>query len=279
MRNSSRRAFLTGAAGLVGGGLVATRAAAQLVVQEVDPADIYGAMDAGAFRMPAVDLRRIDPDFLRAVVDYPTDQPVGSIVIDPAAHYLYYIRGNGQAIRYGVGVGREGFVWSGEAEIKAKREWPDWYPPKEMIARDPHVKGVMQKLQSGLGMPGGPGNPLGARAMYLFQGNKDTLYRIHGTVEPWSIGHSVSSGCIRMINQDVFDLYNRVPIGTHVTVLGHAQPSQVAEHTMRKPDADDGSTYVNADGSAPDMSGRTQPYGGYGNDPYATYAPDPDQGY
>ena len=272
MRNTSRRAFLTAAAGLVGGGLAATRAAAQLVVNEVDAADIYGAVDAGAFRMPAVDLRRIDPDFLRAVVDYPTDQPVGSIVIDPEAHYLYYVRPGGQAIRYGVGVGRQGFVWSGSAEIKAKREWPDWYPPKEMIARDPHVRGVMQQLQSGMGMPGGPGNPLGARAMYLYQGNKDTLFRIHGTVEPWSIGHSVSSGCIRMINQDVFDLYNRVPMGTHVLVLGHDQPSQVAEHTMRKPDVDDGSTYVTDDnGPQPDMSGMTQPYG---NDPYATYAPD-----
>ncbi len=275
MRHTSRRTFLKGAAGLAGGSLVATRASAQLVIQEVDPAEIYGAMDAGAFRMPAVDLRRIDPDFLRSVVDYPTDQPVGSIVIDPEAHYLYYIRGNGQAIRYGVGVGRQGFVWSGEAQIKAKREWPDWYPPKEMIARDPHVKSVMQQLQSGLGMPGGPGNPLGARAMYLFQGNKDTLYRIHGTVEPWSIGHSVSSGCIRMINQDVFDLYNRVPLGTRVLVLGHDRPSEVAEHQMRKPDVDDGSTYYNGDASQPDMSTETQPYA---TDPYATYR-DPNEAY
>ena len=102
-------------------------------------------------------------------------------------------------MRYGVGVGREGFAWSGIATINSKQEWPDWYPPKEMFERQPDIKKYMTQLQSGPGMHGGPGNPLGARAMYLWQGNKDTLFRIHGTVEPWTIGSSVSSGCIRMI--------------------------------------------------------------------------------
>ena len=108
----------------------------------------------------------------------------------------------------------------GRCGIGAKREWPDWYPPKEMFARQPEIKSHMSQLQSGLGMHGGPGNPLGARAMYLYQGNKDMLYRIHGTIEPYSIGSAVSSGCIRMINQDVLDLYERVGIGTEVRVLG-----------------------------------------------------------
>jgi hypothetical protein len=108
----------------------------------------------------------------------------------------------GRAIRYGVGVGRQGFGWSGIATIHDKQEWPDWYPPKEMIQRQPELMKVMSELQSGIGMHGGPRNPLGARAMYLWQGNKDTLFRIHGTVEPWTIGKSVSSGCIRMINQE-----------------------------------------------------------------------------
>ena len=123
-------------------------------------------------------------------------------------------------MRYGVGVGREGFVWAGTANIHSKQEWPDWYPPKEMIERQPELKKKMSTLQSGVGMHGGPGNPLGARAMYLWQGNKDTLFRIHGTVEPWTIGKSVSSGCIRMINQDVMDLYQSVEIGAKVIVNG-----------------------------------------------------------
>src|SRR5262249_45250701 len=132
--------------------------------------------------------------------------------------FLYLVQGNGQAIRYGVGVGREGFGWSGVATIHDKREWPDWYPPREMIERQPEIRRQMSELQSGLGMHGGPHNPLGARAMYLWQGNKDTLFRIHGTIEPATIGTNVSSGCIRMINQDAMDLFERVAVGTKVVV-------------------------------------------------------------
>ena len=169
--------------------------------------------------------RAVDPSFARKLVAYPTPEPPGTIVIDPGGHFLYVMQEGGQAIRYGVGVGAEGFLWSGRATIHNKQEWPDWYPPAEMLARKPELKEHMVQLQSGLGMPGGPENPLGARAMYLWQGNKDTLYRIHGTNEPWTIGTNVSSGCIRLTNDDVTDLYNRTPIGTKVIVLAAVAPA------------------------------------------------------
>jgi lipoprotein-anchoring transpeptidase ErfK/SrfK len=181
---------------------------------------LYAGVGGEPFPIPAVDLSRINPQFLRRTVAYPTSEPPGTIVINPASHFLYLVQDGGQAIRYGVGVGREGFGWSGIANVREKREWPDWYPPKEMIARQPELRRQLAELQSGIGMPGGQHNPLGARALYLWQGNKDTLYRIHGTVEPWTIGSSVSSGCIRMINQDVIDLYQRAPINARVVVLG-----------------------------------------------------------
>ena len=152
-------------------------------------------------------MSEVDPNYLRAAVSLPSNEPPGTIIIDPQAHYLYLVQGGGRAIRYGIGVGRQGFGWSGVATIRDKQEWPDWYPPKEMIQRQPELKRQLSTLRSGLGVAGGPGNPLGARAMYLWQGNKDTLYRIHGTNEPSTIGQSVSSGCIRMLNQDVIDLY------------------------------------------------------------------------
>ncbi len=179
---------------------------------------IYGPVTDDRFPIPAVKLSMIKPAFLRQVVDYETDQAPGTIIVEPGHHFLYHVLGGGKAMRYGVGVGRDGFAWAGEAVIKSKQEWPDWYPPKEMIVRQPELKKQLAQLQSGLGMAGGPRNPLGVRAMYLWQGNKDTLYRIHGTVEPWTIGKSVSSGCIRMINQDVIDLYGRTPVGTKVVV-------------------------------------------------------------
>ena len=180
---------------------------------------MYGPVEGEPFPIPAVNLARINPAFLRKAVAYDTTEAPGTIVVDPHRHYLYHVLGNGRAMRYGVGVGRDGFLWSGTAMIHDKQEWPDWYPPKEMFDRQPEIKKEMSKLQSGLGMHGGPGNPLGARAMYLWENNKDTLYRIHGTVEPWTIGTSVSSGCIRMINQDAINLYSSTPAGTKVIVL------------------------------------------------------------
>src|SRR5579863_3785792 len=191
-------------------------------VSEARYAQIYGAITTDKFPVPAVKLSIIKPAFRRETVVYATNEAPGTIVVDPAHHYLYHVLPGGQAVRYGVGVGREGFAWSGEAVIKTKQEWPDWYPPKEMLARQHELMKEMSQLQSGLGMPGGPGNPLGARAMYLWQDDKDTLFRIHGTVEPQSIGTSASSGCIRMINQDVIDLYANTPVGTRVVVLCNA---------------------------------------------------------
>ena len=169
--------------------------------------------------------READPAFARKVVTYPSPERAGTIIVDPGNHFLYLVQGGGQAIRYGVGVGSEGFGWSGLAEVHSKQEWPDWYPPAEMLQRKPELREHMTQLQSGIGMPGGPENPIGARALYLWQGNKDTLYRIHGTNEPWTIGHNVSAGCIRMTNDDAIDLYNRTPIGTKVVVLASAVPA------------------------------------------------------
>ena len=142
----------------------------------------------------------------RQIVNYPTREAAGTIIIDTPNTYLYYVLGGGQAIRYGIGVGRDGFTWSGVQSITKKAEWPDWTPPPEMIARQPYLPRQMA---------GGPGNPLGARAMYL----GGTIYRIHGTNAPQTIGTHVSSGCIRLTNQDVTDLYSRVNVGTKVIVL------------------------------------------------------------
>jgi lipoprotein-anchoring transpeptidase ErfK/SrfK len=155
----------------------------------------------------------------RQVVNYATNEAPGTIVIDPAHTHLYLVLGRGTALRYGIGVGREGFTWSGTETIVRKAEWPDWYPPAEMIQRQPYLPRTMA---------GGPGNPLGARALYL--GN--TQYRIHGTNQPSTIGQHVSSGCIRMLNADVIDLFERVSVGAKVVVLGSAQ---APAHAARLP--------------------------------------------
>jgi lipoprotein-anchoring transpeptidase ErfK/SrfK len=159
-----------------------------------------------------VDVSRIDPEYLRQVVAFDGRETPGTVVVDPSERFLYLVGENGQAMRYGVGVGREGFGWNGNATIRRKAVWPTWTPPKEMILRQPELREYAN------GMPGGLDNPLGARALYLYQGDRDTLYRIHGTNEPETIGTQVSSGCIRMINQDVIDLYRRVPTGSRVVV-------------------------------------------------------------
>jgi lipoprotein-anchoring transpeptidase ErfK/SrfK len=143
----------------------------------------------------------------RQVVEYPTREMAGTIVIDTARTFLYLVQGDGKAIRYGIGVGREGFTWAGRERVSRMAEWPDWRPPREMMERDPRLPDFM---------PGGLSNPLGARALYL--GN--TLYRIHGTNEPSTIGQFVSSGCIRLRNEDVMDLYRRVAVGAAVLVVG-----------------------------------------------------------
>jgi lipoprotein-anchoring transpeptidase ErfK/SrfK len=182
-------------------------------------ASLYSGVPNERFPIPAVDLSQVAPEFLRTTVMYPNGEAPGTIVVDPRNHFLYFVEGGGRAIRYGVGVGRQGFGWSGVATIHNKQEWPSWYPPRDMFKRQPELMQQMSELEGGPGMPGGPRNPLGSRAMYLWQGDHDTLYRIHGTTEPWTIGKSVSSGCIRMINQDVIDLYARAQVGTRVVVL------------------------------------------------------------
>jgi lipoprotein-anchoring transpeptidase ErfK/SrfK len=149
------------------------------------------------------------------VVDLRTSEAPGTIIIDTANTYLYLVLPGGQAMRYGIGVGREGFIWSGVKTIERKAEWPDWTPPPEMIARSPYLPRFTA---------GGEGNPLGARAMYL----SGSMYRIHGTNAPWTIGSKASSGCIRMVNEDVIDLYNRVKVGTKVVVLPGTERSATA---------------------------------------------------
>ncbi|MGI2035032.1 L,D-transpeptidase family protein [Rhizobium panacihumi] len=153
---------------------------------------------------------RLEPQFLPQTVSYQTQYPAGTIVIDTNNRFLYLVEGNGQAMRYGVGVGKPGFEWAGEHKVTRKAEWPTWVPPQEMISREA-AKGHYLPAR----MEGGPENPLGARAMYL----GSTLYRIHGTNAPWTIGSAVSSGCIRMRNEDVTDLYERVKVGTRVIVI------------------------------------------------------------
>ncbi len=160
---------------------------------------------------PAVQPQRvIDPRYLPATIAYNTAEKPGTIIIDPHAKYLYFVQEGGTAQRYGVGVGREGFGWSGTVKVGRKAEWPRWTPPAEMRKRQPDLPESME---------GGPNNPLGARALYLFNDGRDTLYRIHGSNEPWTIGQAVSSGCIRMRNEDVTELYSRVGVGTRVIVL------------------------------------------------------------
>ncbi|WP_371347457.1 L,D-transpeptidase [Ancylobacter sp. IITR112] len=196
-------------------GACATRRPAPAPAAAVSPfAPRYGALEDGGFRVPGVPADEMKARNRRMLVDDPTGQPAGTLVVDPANRFLYLVQENGKALRYGVGVGREGLEFSGTAEVAHKRAWPRWTPTPDMIAREPEK---YQKWAGG--MAGGESNPLGARALYLFKDGRDTLYRIHGTNEPWSIGEAVSSGCIRMMNQDVIDLYQRIPDGTKVVVL------------------------------------------------------------
>jgi len=170
------------------------------------------------FPISEAEISQVPKRFRRRKVNVELEYPPGTIVIDTASKYLYLALEGGKAMRYGIGVGRQGFSWAGTATIRRKAKWPTWTPPAAMVARDEFA------AKWAAGMPGGPTNPLGARALYLYQGNRDTLYRIHGTTVPSSIGKAVSSGCIRMLNADVADLYDRVPVGTEVVVLQGSSP-------------------------------------------------------
>jgi lipoprotein-anchoring transpeptidase ErfK/SrfK len=154
---------------------------------------------------PSAEEENVPPAYQRQLVFFRTTEPAGTVVVHTSQRFLYVVQGNNRALRYGIGVGREGFQWAGLLKISRKAEWPDWIPPSEMIARQPYLPRFMA---------GGPGNPLGARALYL----GSTVYRIHGTNKPQTIGHAVSSGCFRLVNNAVIDLYDRVPVGTKVVV-------------------------------------------------------------
>ena len=177
---------------------------------------IYREMVDGDYVVPAVPYNRIPERFLRQRVVDPTGQPQGTVVVDTAARHLYVVEGDGMAMRYGVGIGREGFAWDGEGVIQWRKKWPKWTPPDEMVARQPEL--VQYSAANG-GMEPGLTNPLGARALYIFKDGQDTLYRLHGSPEWNSIGKAVSSGCVRLINQDVIDLYDRVPNKARIVVM------------------------------------------------------------
>lgn len=185
--------------------------------------EMYGTMVDGEHVIPAVPIEKVDPRYYRQVVPYPTGERPGTVVVDTANHFLYLVRGDGQAMRYGVGLGREGFEWAGRGVIQWKQHWPRWFPPDEMIDRQPELEKYRARQIPGRneyegGMPAGIANPLGARALYIFQDGKDTLFRLHGSPEWASIGKSVSSGCVRLMNQDIIDLYDRVPEGSPIIV-------------------------------------------------------------
>ncbi|MDF2811216.1 MAG: L,D-transpeptidase [Microvirga sp.] len=189
---------------------------AAAVAPAVDPvtAQRYAAINDDRYPVPGVDPATLKPRNVRQLVDFPTTEKPGTIVVDADARFLYLVQESGKALRYGVGVGKEGLEFKGSATVQRKAQWPRWTPTPDMIRREPE-----RNRRWASGMEGGTDNPLGARALYLFKDGRDTLYRIHGTNEPGTIGEAVSSGCIRMMNQDAIDLYGRVPTGAKVVVL------------------------------------------------------------
>ena len=208
----SRRGFLMGSA--AGFGALALAGCSSGGVMSLAQAEKhYGPRSDERFTIPAVSVAKVDPKYFRRTLSYGSKEAVGTIIVDPRNHYVYRIEGDGLATRYGVSVGRDGFRWNGDAYVGRKSEWPIWTPPKEMIKRQPEV------AKYAGGMPPGLDNPLGARAMYIFQNGEDTLYRLHGSPEWQSIGKAVSSGCVRLINQDVIDLYDRVRNGAPILVI------------------------------------------------------------
>ncbi len=207
---------------------VSTQGPAQQAVRRIDPAyaAMYGPRPDEPHPLPATDISEVDPRFLRREVAYYGREEPGTVVVDTEARHLYLVREGGRAIRYGIGVGKEGLAWSGRARIGRKAAWPRWTPTAAMIRREPE-----RNARWASGMEGGLNNPLGARALYLYNNGVDTMYRLHGTTEPWSIGQSVSSGCIRLFNQDIIDLYNRVPVGSPVVVLRGQRLFEVEDET------------------------------------------------
>jgi lipoprotein-anchoring transpeptidase ErfK/SrfK len=178
-----------------------------------DAAKFYGAVPDSKFPIPAVDISKIDPKYYRQKVQYPSKEAPGTIIVDPGNYHVYRIEGDGHATRYGANVGRDGFLWHGDAYVGRKAEWPVWTPPREMIKRQPEA------AKYAGGMPGGPENPLGARTLYLYQNGRYTLYTIYSTSDPETIGTGITSGCTGLLTQDMIDLYSRTPVKTKVVVL------------------------------------------------------------
>ena len=208
----SRRSFLFGSA--VSLGAISLAGCANPDVMSLAEAQkLYGPAPDEKFPIPAVDVSKLNPKYYRRTVKYDSNEAVGTIVVDPANYYVYRIEGDGNATRYGANVGRQGFLWSGDAYVGRKAEWPVWTPPKEMIQRQPEAA----KYASG--MAPGLDNPLGARVLYLYQNGVYTLYTIYSTSDPDTIGTGVTSGCTGLLSQDMIDLYSRTPIKTKVIVL------------------------------------------------------------
>ena len=211
-RHLNRRSFLFGSAvGLGALGLAGCVTSDDM--SRTEAAMLYGPVPDEKFPIPAVDVSKIDPKYYRHTVRYDTSEGPGTIIVDPGNHYVYRIEGEGNATRYGANVGREGFLWSGNAYVGRKAEWPIWTPPKEMMVRQPEARKYAG------GMPGGLDNPLGARTLYLYQNGVYTLYTIYSTSDAESIGTGVTSGCTGLLSQDMIDLYSRTPVKTKVVVL------------------------------------------------------------
>ena len=208
----NRRSFLLGSAvGL--GALGLSGCATTDGMSRAEAEKLYGPVPEEKFPIPAVDVTKIDPKYYRKTVRYASDEAPGTIIVDPGKYYVYRIEGAGNATRYGANVGREGFLWSGDAYVGRKAEWPVWTPPKEMIQRQPEARKYAG------GMPGGLDNPLGARTLYLYKSGKYTLYTIYATSDPETIGTGITSGCTGLLSQDMIDLYSRTPVKTKVVVL------------------------------------------------------------
>jgi lipoprotein-anchoring transpeptidase ErfK/SrfK len=208
----NRRSFLAGSAAALGA-LTLAGCATSGGMSLAEAERVYGALPNERFPIPAVNISKVNPKYLRRTVSYASNEAVGTIIIDPRHYYVYRIEGDGKATRYGANVGRAGFLWSGDAYIGRKAEWPIWTPPREMILRQPEAAPYAN------GMPPGLNNPLGARTLYLYQNGAYTLYTIYSTIMPETIGKGVSSGCVGLLTQDMIHLYNQTPVQTKVVVL------------------------------------------------------------
>ncbi|WP_306117337.1 MULTISPECIES: L,D-transpeptidase [unclassified Roseitalea] len=207
-----RRQFLAGVAALATTGVAGCSTITNTITNSAYFANAYAGRTDGQYKLPSIPVSKVPAKYRRQVVNYPTDEKPGTIIVDTPNRFLYLVQEDGKAMRYGIGVGRDGFRWAGTARVGWKRKWPTWTPPEPMIRRQPELAKYRGGMEPGLT------NPLGARALYLMQGRRDTGYRLHGTPEWWSIGGAVSSGCIRLMNQDVIDLYERVDPGAKVIV-------------------------------------------------------------